>query len=245
MKYFSLLFASVIFLNLSCTKTSSLNSFNVDAKVVSQLTNQPISNARLYVKVVSKQGSGLLSYETLIDSFSVISDNNGKISCNIKYNNEPNIVVKFYKQDDSYSTGLFPQKTEYSISDLKNATTLTFYVRNYAYLKINLKSVNPIDSNDAVSLYIFQDSTNYQNNIIDSVINFGVKNQPLSYPAADNGTNPYWVGKIVNSIIYGKIQEGTIYQITWNVRRNGVNTDNKSPRIQTSMNSMNVYDINY
>ncbi len=245
MKYLSLLFATVIFLNLSCTKTSSLNSFNIDAKVVSQLTNQPISNARLYVKVVSKQGSGLFSYETLIDSFSVTSDNSGKIPCSIKYNNDPNIVVKFYKEDDSYSTGLFPQKTEYSISDLKNTTLLTFYVRKYANLKINLKSINSIDSNDAVGLYIFQDSTNYQNNIIDSIRNFGVNNQPFAYPAADNGTNPYWVGKTVNSNIYGKIQEGTIYQITWNVRRNRVNTDYKSSRIQTSINRLNSYDINY
>src|SRR3954469_12912906 len=107
MKYLSVAFATVIFFNFSCKKTTSLNSFNIDTRVVSQLNNQPVSNARFIVKVVSQQGTGPFSYETLIDSFSVISDNAGKIPCTIKYNDDPNIVVKFYKEDDSYSTGLF------------------------------------------------------------------------------------------------------------------------------------------
>jgi hypothetical protein len=246
MKHFFLVFAIVILLNTGCTKTNSLNSFNLQAKVVSQLTNQAIPGAKIYIRVASKESiSGIFVHVTLLDSFTVVSDNSGNISCRIKYNNDPNISVEFNKVDDTYSTGFFFQRTEYLISELKNLTLLTFYVRKYANLKINVKNINPLNDNDAIDLYISQDSTHYYNNIIDSIHNFRVMNQPLVYPAANDGRNPYWIGKDVNSTIYGKIQEGTTYQITWEVSRNGVHTINKSLRLKTSINSLNLYDILY
>jgi hypothetical protein len=227
-----------------CKKGDLTNAYNFKATVVSQLTNEHIAGTQIHVEVDSKQ-YGITPYDVVLDSFTLVSDNNGNVFCNIKYNDDPYIGVKFFKADDAYTTGLLPQKTEFSVKDLKTAAPLILYVRKYTGLKITVKSTNSFNDNDAIGVSINQDNTNYFNNIIDSIQNFGTINQPLSYPATNDGNNPYWVGQNVNSIIYGKIQEGTTYQITWDVRKNGINTDYKSPVLNTSGNTLNSYNIVY
>ncbi len=246
MKYCFLVLITLALLSaISCTKDNSTHSFNINAKIVSELTKQSIADAKVHVEVASEKASGSYVYDVLIDSFTIRSDANGNLSCNIKHNNDPNIFVKFEKIDDAYSTGFIPQKTAFTLSELKNSAQLNFYVRKYASLVINVKNNHPFDDKDAIGVDIIQDGTNYINSGIESIQNVGINNQPWDYPATDDGRNPYWTGKNVNSTIYGKVQEGTTYQITWNVRKNGINTDYKSERFTTSLNSLNSYDIFY
>jgi hypothetical protein len=246
MKYcFSMLITVSLLNAVSCTKDHPTHSFAVNVKIASELTQQNIANANVHVKVASEKVSGSYVYDVLTDSFMIRSGANGNFSCNIKYNDDPNIFITFEKTDDAYSTGFIPQKTAFALSELNNTSQLTFYVRRYASLIINVKNLHPFDANDAIGVDIVQNGTNYTNNGIESIQNFGVSNQPLIYPAADDGTNTYWTGKNVNSTIYAKVQEGTTYQLTWNVRKNGINTAYKSDKFTTSLNGLNSYDIFY
>ena len=247
MKYcFSILVAAMLLFIASCTKSDLPNKSAINVTIISELTHEAIPNANVHVTVLSQKGvNGGYIYNEVLDSFTITSDANGKIPCPVKYNDDPDISVKFEKTDDSYSTGFLSQKTDFTISELKQSSRLTFYVRRYTPLVINVKSIAPVDDNDAVSVDVSQGGTDYITGFVESIQNFGVINQPFSFPATDNGTNPYWIGKNINSTIYGKLQEGTTYQISWDVRKNGVNTDYKSITFTTSVNSVNSYNIAY
>ena len=246
MKKNLLIIAIIVFvIATSCTKNDSLGNFNFNAKIASEITGDNISNAKVYIKVASEKVSGSYTYDALIDSFTIRSDANGNIFCNIKYNDDPNIFVKFEKTDDSYSTGFTSYKTEFALSELKNLAPVTFYVRKYESLIIHLRNIHPFDNSDAIGVDIYQEGTNYISSGVESIKNVGVSNQPWAYPAADDGKNPYWIGTNVNSIIYGKVQEGTTYQINWDVRKNQINTDHKSQKFITTLDSLNSYNILY
>ncbi len=246
MKNSFLILAAALLSMTSCVKSGLPNSAAIHATIVSEVTGEPIAGAKVYVTVSSQKGvSGGYIYDEVLDSFTTTSDANGRISCPVKYNDDPYIDVKFEKADDSYSTGFLPQKTDFSIAELKQPSELMFYVRRYAALIINVKSIAPFDDNDAIGVDVFQQGSNYSSGFVESIQNFGIANQPPGYPAADNGTNPYWIGKNVNATIYGKLQEGTTYAISWNIRKNGINTEYKSATFTTTLNGVNSYDIQY
>jgi len=231
---------------MGCKKNDLPNSYHLKLKVLSEVTQAPIINAKVVISTYSYDYvNSIYTYKKLLNTATYNSDSNGEIDGAILYNNDPNIVVQLNKIGDSISTGLCSFRDEYTLDSLRKISVLNLYVRKYASLKITLKSVNPINDSDAVSVQIFQNNAPCVGVNIDSIVNMGVKNQSIGYPYADSGNYPYWIGQNVNSIIYGKLQEGTNYIIYWDVRKNGVNTTFKSATFNTIVTGLNRYDIAY
>lgn len=240
----ALVFIVMVF--VGCKKNDLPNSYHLKLKVLSEVTQAPIINAKVVISTYSYDYvNSIYTYKKLLNTSTYYSDNNGEIGCTILYNNDPNIVVQLHKVGDSISTGLCSLSDEYTLDSLRKIPVLNLYVRKYASLKITLKSINPINDSDAVSIQIFQNNAPCVSVNIDSIVNMGVKNQPIGYPYADNGNYPYWIGQNVNSIIYGKLQEGTNYIIYWYVRKNRVNSTYKSATFNTIVTGLNTYDITY
>ncbi len=151
----------------------------------------------------------------------------------------------FDKEDDEYSTHLLTSKKNFYLSELEGDDPLIFKVREYKELEIKVKSIAPYDENDAIGVYIYEKNTSYIRGVIYKIKNFEDINEPRGPPAFEDRNNPYWVGDNVNSIIYGRLQEGTAYVIIWSVRKNDIIVEHRSEPKNTISDELNTFDIEY
>lgn len=224
--------------------SDSLNSIEVSGRLVSQVTGEGVSDGLILAKVNEYHGSGMLAYTVELSSKQIQTDVNGYFTTTLNYKDEGNVFL-FEQINEQVATGMLQEQENFYLSDLENGSALNFVVRKYEKLKIGLKSTSPYDENDAIEISIYQKNTNYFNNIIYQIENFGDQNQPYEDPASENGLNPYWIGDHVDSVIYGYIQEGTSVQVKWSVRKNGIVNSFQSDFFETVSDEVNLFEINY
>ncbi len=221
-----------------------LNSIEISGRLVSQVTGKGVSDGLILAKVNEYHGSGMLGYTVEISSKQIQTDANGYFTATLFYKNKDNVFL-FEQINEQVATGMLQEQKNFYLSDLENGSPLNFVVRKYEKLEIALKSTSPYDDNDAIGISIYQNNTNYFNNIIYKIENFGDQNQPYEDPASENGLNPYWIGDDVNSILYGYIQEGASVQIKWSVRKNGIVRNFQSDFFDTASDQVNLFEISY
>ncbi len=238
-----LLFIIVLF-GLNCKKDASINTLTVRGHVLSEITNKPFPNSKVFITVYKTVYFGYMPLTASIDHKNTITDSLGNFTSDIIIDNDSSTVIRFEKIADKQSGDLV-KNAEFSFLLFRQNPITNLYVRQYADLIINLKNVIPFDNNDQVSISYFVTGSSLSHDPVDSVINYGLINQPYLPPAYNDGKNLFWIGKDVNSTIAIKVQESTTFQIFWTAKKNNIITSYKSQIFNTSINSVNKFEINY
>lgn len=220
------------------------NKMYANGKVINQITKKPLVNTKIYFSSSRVIGSGVFSYIVTDFQGYSITDSEGRFQTKISYKSIDSFFEFGFNEDDIH-TGAVGSKTTFSYEDLQKKEELIFFYRNWEKLDISVINKNPLDENDQIRVYILQDKTNYINSPIYSIENFGNINEANIYPAANDGLQPLWKGKNVNSIIHCKIQNDTEYTVFWYVKKNGIDKEFISKTFNTNSGELNKFEINY
>lgn len=241
-KLFVFLVISMIF--SGCNLEDESHTFKATGKLLNQVTQAPIPNAKIYYKVTHISGTGAWAYETEISNGFTITDDEGNFNADLKYTDKKNLIFYFFKLDDEFSTAILDTKQNFTLAELKATPSLEFHVREWEKLRIKVRNISPFDNNDAIEVSpVFPSNTSYISSPIYNIINNGVVNQ--SYSGDSISLRPYWIGTNIDSEIFIYIQNDTTFIIHWNVRRNGVNTSHHSQTINTLSDQENFYQIDF
>ncbi|MCF6308418.1 MAG: hypothetical protein L3J09_10730 [Flavobacteriaceae bacterium] len=209
---------------------------NIKGKIVSQVTNEGVSDAPIFIssnEVYGSWGGGFI----VVDNNSGFTDANGDFSLSLKYSNNNNIF-SFYSGNEFSFTDILEPNNNLRFEEATNGE-LIFKVRRKAKLKITLKNINPFDENDSISFSIHQ-SLGFQA-MVYQIDNFGVENFYIeNYPLYT-----HWVGENVNSNIFSTLVEGATYKLRIFINKNGVQTDYFTPEFETDLANLNEYILNY
>ncbi len=229
----------------SCSLNDGLNSKTVNGRLISSITGDGITNAEIYIRVNEYNGSGWFGYSTELDSDRATTNEDGSFTTTVYYDNQNNVVLFDMDGTEGPSTGILDSKKNFYVSELFDVDSLVFHARKYEELKIFVKSINPFDENDKISVSIFERNTNYITGVYYDIENLGDLNEPSEFTFGEGPGQPFWIGDNIDSIIYGHLQEGTNYRILWAVTKNDIIDEFESEVFSTSSNELNTFVIEY
>lgn len=228
----------------ACRQEIDENLFNVKGKVINEITKVGIPAYEFTLLEQETTGSGIFSIVKVVNSKAIKTDANGNFNVAIDVKSNSNGFEFSSGMTDNYTPIQNSRHVFNNINLLSEA--LLFNVRNWEKLEIKVKNTQPFDENDEIRVSVFEDNTHYIGQFITKITNNGVKNIGPGYPASDNGLNPHWIGKNVDSKIYFNLQNGTQYTIFYDVKKNGIWTNYvKSPTFSTQSGQINYYTLEY
>ena len=223
-------------------------SHRVYGKLISEITGEGIENAQIVLQVKEFHGTGVFSYSNTLYEVTVDTDHLGNFTANIDYDNDFNIVgfyvVNNFSEED-VSTGIIGLRSNFFIHELKELDQVVFKARKLEDLEIRVKSIQPFNDEDKISISISEFNTTQTGGIVYDIINFQDPNEPGEFDGGQGFGQLYWIGDNVDSVIYGHLKEGTNYRINWAVTRNGVVQEFESDIFSTLSSELNFYEIRY
>lgn len=232
---------SILFLFFfSCNSERDDMRINMHGKILNEINNKPLSNAK--IKYVVKQTFGGSIFSSTQTDFSGIflTDENGNFSVNLPYKSESNF---FEFEIENIEEAKIVNKNWIRYSDLVKDNTFNLSYRNWEKLDVKILNQNPANENDRIEVEVLHTNTDYNFSPIQTIDNFGNKNDYI-YPSENQTVSPFWIGSNVNSIIHCKVQNDSEITLIWKVTKNGIN-QNFSSKYLIKNGVLNSVNINY
>lgn len=242
MKYqITILFAILIL--ASCKKLEISKIATVQGTVINSSNSKPFSNSDIYINARISNSSGFINSDKTLKFIHLKTNQNGVFQTSIIYRKEDDFF-EFDKIIDDQNNISYPTENKYFLSE-EISKKITLLAKPLVKMDIEVKNTKPYDDNDAVYVYIIPLKANYNINIINNIKNFGSDNESNNLSKISDQSNPFWVGRNVNSIIHASVQENTSFILYWNVRKNGIwKKYASSPKTITTI-SKNKFQIFY
>ncbi|WP_435579304.1 hypothetical protein [Gilvibacter sp.] len=252
MRYLKLVLVTALFFGVfSNCALEEENSQRVRGKLVSEVSGEGIPNTRVDGMVQKSSGSGFFSNTVDLGRAEIVTDANGEFEFNVGYESRKDWVW-FVKPDEDQSTAILNLIPRFDMDDLEEGPVL-LYVREFHPLEIEIKNTTPFDENDFIGVSVFftvQQNNNevnarYFHNVFYAFENRSGVNLPWDPPADDDGLRPEWLGDSIDTTLFGRLQEATEYKVIWNVRKNGVWTENSTDLTPVNTTGLNRVVIEY
>ena len=229
-----------IFIN-SCRESSEIfaQKIVVNGKIINNANGEPVTNYLLHLVEQKTASTGILGVTVIENEVATTTDVAGNFSFTFQVKHRNDDFRLSGKGNADYDT--FSEFVDFG--DL--GTPKIFKVSNFEKLEIYLKNVLPeTHESDKIKVYIYQKPE--YGTVITSIENFGLANQPFGNSSYENGLNPYWIGKNINSVIRAKLISGSHYQIFYDITKNGVTKFNQHSEIfETQSGVTNIFSLNF
>ncbi len=230
--YCFVLVLSVFLVNCS---SDDVEYSQINGQVVRLADGSGVANQRLHIMTQKKEGSGVFSYNVLLDEVEdVYTDLEGKFSVNLI--TEPNAFVTITHWGDKEYFSLINHQSYWLDEEI--------IIPTLKAVKFNIQVINsnPFDENDYIYISLYTDTTDSQTGIE----NFGVENYSYINEWGREFQTASWTGINVNSIIYFSVAETPeIVKVQWKMRKNGKETNGFSENIPFDMDQTNTFVFEY
>lgn len=227
---------------LSCKNFERTKTIQIQGVVINSSNHKPFCDSDIYLNLNISNSSGFIDRNKTLKFCHLKTDIKGTFQTTITYNKADDFL-EFDKIIDNHNDISYPNENKYFISDFENQKNITLYAKPLVKMDIEVKNTKPFDDNDAVYVCIIPQKANYNINIINNIQNFGSDNESNNLSKISDQSNPFWVGRNINSIIHASAQENTSFIFYWNVRKNGIWKKYASTPKKISPESQNKFQI--
>ncbi len=228
---------------VSCKKLERSKIATVQGTVINSSNSKPYSNSDIYINASISNSSGFINSDKTLKFFHLKTDQNGAFQTSISYKKDGDFF-EFDKIIDDKNEISYPNENKYFLSD-EIPKKITLLAKPLIKMDVEVKNTKPFDDNDAIYVSVIPQKLNYNINIISSIQNFGSDNESNNLSKLTDKSNPFWIGRNINSIIHASVQENTSFIFYWNVRKNGIWKKYVSTPKTITLKSKNKFQIFY
>lgn len=227
---------------INCSTDDELHQ-EIQLRLVSEVTGEPVTGVEVLVLAQGARGTGMFASIYEVSREIAQTDSNGYANVVLNYESSENFFT-IYAIDEDISTDIIRHTNSFFFEEVQGKTPLELKVRRYFPMEIIVKSINPYDDNDQISVSFFHVGSSFISAPLYKIENRGDSNEPYGSPSFGD-LQPFWIGDNVDSTIFKRVQEGTEAKISWTVTRNNMVTEFESEFIPTVQNGVTYYVINY
>ncbi len=236
-------FLFLLLLSVSSCLNDDLSSIDVELRLISQVTNEPIEGVEMEVISRGGRGSGIFSSTYDVDRDFTTTDSQGYAQLTLSY--EDSNFFTIYNKSGDICTGIIAPGNNFFLEEVQAQEPITLIARKFHPMEIIVKNTNPFDENDQIYVGFYHRGSNYSHAPIYNIENRGDENERDDNPNIGGDLQPFWISDNVDATIYKRVQEGTEARISWTIIKNGEVSHFESEFIPTNVEGITYYEITY